>query len=79
MFVKWNCRAAPPNSKIVYIPPANDAPITPSWYLMKKMQDQGLFYGYNVNLSGTPEIVLDGMPDLPPNAQFGKEDQNGGK
>lgn len=75
MFGRWNFRAAPPNSKIVYQPPPNDAPIVPSWYLSKKMEDQGMFYGYNVNLACTPEITLEGMPEFPPQMKI--EGQNG--
>jgi hypothetical protein len=45
MFRKWGVRALPPNLKTPYQPPPSDAPITPCWYLMKKMEEKGLFYG----------------------------------
>lgn len=67
MFARWNIRATPPNFKTVYQPPPPGAPITPSWYLMKKMEEKGLFYGYNVNLLGSAEVSLDGMPEPPRN------------
>lgn len=45
MFVKWGLRAMPPNNKTTYQPPQPNTPITPCWYLMKKMEEKGLFYG----------------------------------
>lgn len=45
MFAKWGYRAVPPNVKMAYRPPAPDTPVTPCWYLMKKMEEEGLFYG----------------------------------
>ncbi|CAD5231938.1 unnamed protein product [Bursaphelenchus xylophilus] len=62
MSIRWGIRAAPPNFKVMYEPPPSNVPINPSWYLMKKMEDQGLFYGYNVNLNGVPEISSEGIP-----------------
>ncbi|CAD5223632.1 unnamed protein product [Bursaphelenchus okinawaensis] len=63
MFARWGARAAPPNYNVTYQPPPSEEPINPSWYLMKKMEDNGLFYSYNVNINGLPEISLDGVPE----------------
>lgn len=72
MFYKWGLRALPPNLKTGYQPPHSDAPVTPCWYLMKKMQDRGLFYGHNVDLCGVPNIVTQQIPmivDNKPNVE----------
>lgn len=45
MFLKWGLCALPPNLKTPYQPPRAGEPVTPCWYLMKKMEEKGLFYG----------------------------------
>ena len=66
MNVKWGEHAAPPNLRDAYRPPPPGTPVTPAWYLQKRLEDEGFVHDSMVALVGAPEIIHMSPPTNPP-------------